>query len=419
MSAFDRIIGYDHIKAELMQISDMIHHPEVYAALDAKLPQGLLLSGEPGLGKTLMATALVEDSGLPCFTVRRSQSEDEFLKQLAHTFDEAAEAAPSMLLLDDMDKFSSDEFSTAAFTAVQSCIDKVQEKQVFVIATVNNVKEIPDPLLRCGRFDRQIEVQRPNYTDGEQIIRRYLSGKAPVPDLSLSDLTQLLSHSSCAQLESALNEAAIYAAYERSDSITRAHLIRAVLKTVHHVPPEVYPVSEEERRKAAFHEAGHAAMLELAAPGSTAFVTLLYSPTSDHCYGFAHRNRPLGRRANILTLLAGKAAYELHHGRMGPGCSDDISRAATLIREKAEELGGSGMLGMDISGRYSASEAGRLERETIVRAELERYLFEAKEMLASHRQMVQELAEALLEKQTLLHSEIQTICGRYRAVPAA
>ena len=174
MSAFDRIIGYDHIKAELMQISDMIHHPEVYAALDAKLPQGLLLSGTPGLGKTLMATALMEDSGLPCFTVRRSQVEDEFLKQLAHTFDEAAEAAPSMLLLDDMDKFSSDEFSTAAFTAVQSCIDKVQEKQVFVIATANNVEELPDSLLRCGRFDRQIKVQRPNCTDGEQIIRRYL-----------------------------------------------------------------------------------------------------------------------------------------------------------------------------------------------------------------------------------------------------
>lgn len=419
MSAFDKIIGYDHIKAELMQISDMIHHPEVYAALDAKLPQGLLLSGAPGLGKTLMATALMEDSGLPCFTVRRSQSEDDFLKQLAHTFDEAAEAAPSMLLLDDMDKFSSDEFSTAAFTAVQSCIDKVQEKQVFVIATVNNVEEIPDSLLRCGRFDRQIKVQRPNCTDGEQIIRRYLSGKAPVPDISLSDLTQLLSHSSCAQVESALNEAAIYAAYERSGSITRTHLVRAVLKTIHHVPPEVYPVSEEQRKKVAFHEAGHTAMLELAAPGSAAFATLLYSPASTYCYGFVHLNRSLGRRADILVRLAGKAACELQYGRMAPGCNSDIRNAAKLIREKAEELGSSGMLGVNVSGRYGDSEAGLLERETIVRAELERYLFEAKEMLASHRQMVQELAEALLEKQTLLHSEIQAICGRYRDVPAA
>ena len=418
MSAFDRIIGYDYFKTELMQISDMIHHPEVYAALAAKLPQGLLLSGEPGLGKTLMATALMEDSGLPSFTVRRSQSEDEFLKQLAHTFDEAAEAAPSMLLLDDMDKFSSDEFSTAAFTTVQSCIDKVQEKRVFVIATVNNVEEIPDSLLRCGRFDRQIEVQRPNCTDGEQIIRRYLSGKAPVPDISLSDLTQLLSRSSCVQVESALNEAAIYAAYERSGSITRAHLVRAVLKTIHHVPPEVYPVSREECRKVAFHEAGHTAMMELVTPGSAAFATLLYSPASACCYGFVHLNRSLGRRANILVRLAGKVACELQYGRMAPGCNSDIRVAAKLIREKTEELGGSGMLGVNVSGRYGDSEVSLLERETIVRAELERCLFEAKEMLAARRQMVQELAEALLEKQTLLYSEIQAICGKYRDVPA-
>lgn len=168
MSTFDRIIGYDHIKAELMQISDMIHHPEVYAALDAKLPQGLLLSGEPGLGKTLMATALMEDSGLPCFTVRRSQSEDEFLKQLAHTFDEAAEAAPSMLLLDDMDKFSSDEFSTAAFTAVQSCIDKVQEKQVFVIATVNNGRKSPIPCCGAGGLTGRSRYSAPTVRTGNR-----------------------------------------------------------------------------------------------------------------------------------------------------------------------------------------------------------------------------------------------------------
>lgn len=418
MSAFDRIIGYDYIKTELMQISDMIHHPEVYAALDAKLPQGLLLSGVPGLGKTLMATALMEDSGLPCFTVRRSQSEDDFLKQLGHTFDEAAESAPSMLLLDDMDKFDKDK-DGAGFTAVRSCIDKVQGKRVFVIATVNDKDNLPDSLLRCGRFDRQIAVHRPTRADSEQIIHRYLGGKTPAPDISLSDLTQLLSRSSCAQLESTLNEAAIYAAYERSNSITRAHLIRAVLKTIHHVPPEVYPVSEGERMKVAFHEAGHTAMMELAAPGAAAFATMLYSPTSDYCYGFVRQNRSLGTRETVLVMLAGKAAYELQYGRMAPGSDSDIQKATKLIRQQVRELGSSGMLGVDTDDEYFGSDTSRLERETIVRAELERYLFEAKEMLASHRQMVQELAEALLEKQTLLHSEIQAICGRYRDVPAA
>ena len=416
MSAFDRVIGYDYIKTELMQISDMIHHPEVYAALAAKLPQGLLLSGEPGLGKTLMATALMEDSGLPSFIVRRSQSEDGFLKQLAHTFDEAAEAAPSMLLLDDMDKFSSDKDDTG-FTAVQSCIDKVQGKRVFVIATVSNKKRIPNSLLRCGRFDRQITVERPTRRDSEEIICHYLGGKTPAPDISLPDLTQLLDYSTCAQLKSALNEAAIYAAYERS-SITRAHLVRAVLKTVHRVPPDIYPSPEENRMPAAFHEAGHVAMLELVAPGSTAFVTLLYSPTSDDCYGFVRRNQLIGLRETILHTLAGKAAYELLYGRVAYGTDSDIQKAAKLIREQVKELGGSGMLGVDVTGEYRESDTSRLERETIVRAELERYLFEAKEMLASHCQMVQELAEALLEKQTLLHSEIQAICGKYRDVPA-
>lgn len=98
MSAFGKIIGYDKIKTELMQISDMIHRPDAYAALGARMPKGLLLDGEPGLGKTLMAMALMEDSGLPCFTVRRCRSEEGFLKTLEETFGKAADAAPSMIL---------------------------------------------------------------------------------------------------------------------------------------------------------------------------------------------------------------------------------------------------------------------------------------------------------------------------------
>lgn len=418
MSAFVKIIGYDKIKTELMQISDMIHRPDAYAALGARMPKGLLLDGEPGLGKTLMAMALMEDSGLPCFTVRRCRSEEGFLKTLEETFGNAADAAPSMILLDDMDKFAKDDCSTAEFTAVQGCMDKVWDKPVFVIATVNDADTLPDSLLRCGRFDRQIIVHRPDTEDAEEIIRHYLEKQVAAPDIAISDLAMLLVHSSCAELESALNEAAVYAAYDRSSTISAAHFIRAVLTTVHHVSPDISDADKEEQAASAWHEAGHIAVMELLAPGSVAFATLCSKRPRD-CSGFILRNSRLDMETSIMTLLAGKSACELQYGRMAPGCNSDIRNAAKLIREKAEELGGSGMLGMDISGRHSASEAGLLERETIVRAELERYLFEAKEMLASHRQMVQELAEALLEKQTLLHSKIQAICGRYRDVPAA
>ena len=301
MSAFDKIIGYDKIKTELMQISDMIHRPDAYAALGARMPKGLLLDGEPGLGKTLMAMALMEDSGLPCFTVRRCRSEEGFLKTLEETFGKAADAAPSMILLDDMDKFSSDEFSTAEFTAVQGCMDKVWDKPVFVIATVNDADTLPDSLLRCGRFDRQIIVHRPDTEDAEEIIRHYLERQVAAPDIAISDLAMLLVHSSCAELESALNEAAVYAAYDRSSTISAAHFIRAVLTTVHHVSPDISDADKEDQEASARHEAGHIAVMELLAPGSVAFATL-FSKRPRDCSGFILRNSRLDTETNVMTL---------------------------------------------------------------------------------------------------------------------
>ena len=119
-----------------------------------------------------------------------------------------------------------------------------------------------------------------------------------------------------------------------------------------------------------------------------------------------------------MTLLAGKSACELHYGKVAIGCGDDLSKAAAQIRRWVETLGSSGILGVNVSGRYDGSDIGKMECETILRAELERYLFKTKELLAANRDLVQELADALLKKQTLLHSDIQSICGRYRAVPA-
>lgn len=417
MSAFDKIIGYDKIKTELMQISDMIHRPDAYAALGARMPKGLLLDGEPGLGKTLMAMALMEDSGLPCFTVRRCRSEEGFLKTLEETFGKAADAAPSMILLDDMDKFAKDDYSTAEFTAVQGCMDKVWDKPVFVIATVNDADTLPDSLLRCGRFDRQIIVHRPDTEDAEEIIRHYLERQVAAPDIAISDLAMLLVHSSCAELESALNEAAVYAAYDRSSTISAAHFIRAVLTTVHHVSPDISDADKEDQEASAWHEAGHIAVMELLAPGSVAFATLCSKRPRD-CSGFILRNSRLDMETNVMTLLAGKSACELHYGKVAIGCGDDLSKAAAQIRRWVETLGSNGILGVNVSGRYDGSDIGKMERETILRAELECYLFKTKELLAANRDLVQELADALLKKQTLLHSDIQSICGRYRVVPA-
>ena len=176
MNNFEKIIGYDLIKTELLQVCDMIKNREVYAELGAKLPCGVLLYGNPGLGKSLMAKCFIKECNLKSFTLRKSKSEN-FVEYITETFNKAKENAPSIVFLDDMDKFANedDDHSDAEeYVAVQAGIDSVKGIDVFVIATVNDIEKLPDSLKRAGRFDKCIEFYRPSYDDSVKIIKHYL-----------------------------------------------------------------------------------------------------------------------------------------------------------------------------------------------------------------------------------------------------
>ena len=168
MKAMDKIIGYSSIKRELRQISDTLKNREAYDKLGVSSPRGLLLYGEPGVGKSLMAAAIIEESGRPAYICRKDKPNGDFVKYIKETFDKAAENAPSIVFLDDMDKFTNgDERHPDAeeYVTVQSCIDEVRGKEVFVLATVNNIRNLPRSLRRAGRFDRTIEVEAPRGRD--------------------------------------------------------------------------------------------------------------------------------------------------------------------------------------------------------------------------------------------------------------
>ena len=128
MSEFDKIIGYEKVKNELMQICDMLKNPELYAKLGAKMSHGLLIDGEPGLGKSLMAKCLMKECGRNSYIIRRNKPNGDFVDELHEVFATAAENAPSVILLDDMDKFAAEERNDEEYIAVQACIDEVKEK---------------------------------------------------------------------------------------------------------------------------------------------------------------------------------------------------------------------------------------------------------------------------------------------------
>lgn len=415
MSKFDKIIGYESIKKELFQICDMIHNKEIYDKLGAKLPRGLLLYGGPGLGKTLMAKCFIEESALNAYTIRRSKGTDDFISEITSTFQAAKENAPSIVFLDDMDKFANEDErhrDAEEYVAVQSAIDDARGSNIFVLATANEVKKLPPSLLRVGRFDRRIEVNPPSAKDAVDIIKFYLKDKKIAKDVNLEDIANMIQYSSCAELETFLNEAAIIAAFERQDAISVDHLVQAILRSEYDAPDQFTKTSEEELKKIALHEAGHLVVSEALLPGSVGLASIRTSGR-DKTGGFIRRCKEFTRRPyQILVSLAGKAAVELYYSETcASGCTSDIQRAVGEIRTAISQSGTRGLGMIDVTTRYvpDLSQDMLSRSEAVVHAELERYLFQARDILLKNREFLEKAAALLLEKETLLYSDIKAL----------
>lgn len=414
MVSFDSIIGYDNIKRELMQIVDIIKNPHIYVSLGAVTPSGILLNGEPGVGKTMLATAFINECGIKAYVLRRRRPCDDFVNEIREIFDEAKRNAPSIILLDDMDKFVVEEKNNEEYVVLQSCIDEIEGNEVFVIATTNTTEDIPESLLRPGRFDKRLEIHSPNGKDSERIIRHYMSQKPLSDDMNYEDVSKMLSGKTCAELESVINEAAINAGYERKSRIEMSHLISATLKKAYGVTEKHDELSPEQREEIAYHEAGHAVISEVITPGSVGIVSLS-SDGGDSKGGFMSRCEDFDRRAyRILVSLGGKAAAELKFGKVASGTTSDLSRAIKDIHISTTKIGTYGLASVN----RCPSEALDARQEIVTSAELERYLFKAKEILASNREFLDSMAKALYDRETLLYSDVKAIRERCLIVPA-
>ena len=420
MNAFDKVIGYETIKNELLQICDMIHNRDVYENLGARLPQGILLYGNPGLGKTLMVKCFIEESKLKAYTVRRNKGNDDFIGLITDTFKKAKDNAPSIVFLDDMDKFANEDdchCDAEEYVAVQSGIDEIKGSDVFVVATVNEARKLPQSLLRAGRFDRKINVQCPTAEDAVRIIEYYLSDKKVSKDINMEDLSKMISYSSCAELETILNEAAISAASARKDSIGMDDLVRSVLRSQYDSPDNLTKTSAEDRKKTALHEAGHLVVCESILPESVGFASIR-SSGRDSTGGFIHRCKDLARSYdNVLILLAGKAAVELYYAdQFAEGCAQDIHRAIQTIKIDITNSAafGFGLLDTKISYEDSLSENLNSRSEAVTLAELEKCMMKTRDILVKNREFLELAAKELEKKETLLFSDIQRIKSKVK-----
>lgn len=417
MGAFDKVIGYQSIKEELLQICDMIQNPDIYRPLGAQIPHGVMLYGPPGIGKTLMAECLIEACSLPVYRIRKDMGAGRLVPKIKESFQSAKEHTPSVILLDDLDKFSNEDTrrcDTEEYVAVQAGIDAVKDSRILVIATVNNIRKLPQSLIRSGRFDRKIRLDPPGKTDSEKIILHYLSQRAIDPMLNQDDLIHMLCYNTCAELESLVNEAAIYAGFARKAQIELDDLVKAVLRTQYGTPPPLVETDPQTDHRIALHEAGHLVVSEVLMPGSIGLASVRSSGKTApngfvrHCKDYACSED------NVLVLLGGQAAVELYCADTG-GCERDMRQAAEQIRHIISETTAFGFCMADVTNhRFSAlSESMNARSEAVVQAELSRNLDRAKSILIKNRTFLEKTAERLFQQKTLLYSDICALRETY------
>lgn len=414
MSEFDKIIGYKDVKAELFRICDVIKNADKYKALGVAPIGGLLLDGDPGVGKTLMANCFIKESGRKAFVCRKNKPDGEFVNEIKNVFTEAAGNAPSIILLDDMDKFANeDDYHRNAeeYVTVQSCIDEIKRKDVFVLATTNGTDNLPRSLLRAGRFDYVISVDAPEGKDAVEIVKYYLSQKKAVAEIDAEEIARLLNGKSCAVLETVINTAGQYAGYENKEMIGVDDIIRACLRVIYNAPESTAPHNPVVLERTAYHEAGHAVVAEILESGSVDLVSVrkntgtvggftAYHNPDDYWISKTHMEN------RVIAILGGKAATELIFGEADTGANNDLHRAFDIVQRFADNYCSYGFGYWE--GRDSSSDR-LLRREDRITADMETYYARARKILIDNKAFLEALAKRLQEKDTLVSSEIKEI----------
>ncbi len=411
---FEGIVGYEEIKRELSIISDMLNNPEVYQALGAGLNDGLVLYGKPGTGKTTMANCLIESTGREAYICRKKASDGKFIKTISDTFEEAKQNAPSIVLLDDLDKFSdqNEDCDAEEFVAVQSCVDELRGSDVFVIATVNNIRKIPNSLLRHGRLGKRLKVRLPKIDETTEIIKHYIARSNMFEELDEESIARMLVKESCATLESVINNAAIKASFNRQEKVTMQNIIDSCLDLIFDAPESSDPLPKDIMRKIAYHESGHALVSELLDPGSVSIMSIRKTNGGDYGFVRYYRSKDMDNSSAeynesiIKASLSGKAATELVFGEVDMGANTDLhnafSRATCLVDNEC-------MFGFQnwIEDEHDAHVAEN--RNRAVSMVLEKNYLEAKKLIVKHRDLLDRMASELLEKVTLVRMDIQRI----------
>jgi len=447
---FEDVAGIDEAENELVEIVDFLKDPGKYTRLGGAAPKGVLLVGAPGTGKTLLAKAVAGEAGVPFF----SMSGSEFVEMIVGVgaarvrdlFKQAREHAPAIIFIDELDSIgrargqvaiggSSEQEQT--LNQILTEMDGFSSRQgIIVLAATNQPDVLDKALLRPGRFDRRVVVNLPDKAGREAILRVHTRAVPLAPDASLTEIAAATPGLSGADLRNLVNEAALLAARRNRQQVTQVDFMDALEKIILG-PERPLLLSYQDRERIAYHEGGHA-ILGLVVPGADPVHRVSIVPRGQ-ALGVTYQRPDADRynypeaylRARIVGILGGRAAEEEVYGTKTTGAENDIEQATNLARSMVTRWGMSDRLGMvQLSDRQNPFLGGNAmgtsktfseETAKIVDAEVLRIISEsyqeARRLIRIHRQPLDALVGALLERETLGEKEILEVTGLPAAAP--
>ena len=448
---FTDVAGVDEAKEELAEVVDFLKYPEKFASLGARIPSGVLLVGPPGTGKTLLSRAVAGEAGVPFFSISGSEFVEMFVgvgaSRVRDLFDQAKRNAPCIVFVDEIDAVgrqrgaglggSHDEREQTLNQILVEMDGFDSTTNIIVIAATNRPDVLDPALLRPGRFDRQVVLDRPDIKGRQQILDVHCRGKPLDADVDVERLARQTPGFSGADLENLVNEAAILAGRRNKKTVGRQELTEAIDRVIAGPERKSRVITERERVLTAYHEAGHALvarMLPYADP------VMKVSIVARGMMGGYTRILPEEERffwtrrqfeAQIAVAMAGQVAEELIYGEKSTGASNDIQQATSLARRMVTQYGMSAklgplafgrkdemvFLGREISEQRNYSDQVAFEIDQEIRQIIDDAYRTAEQILSDHRDKLEEITGLLIERETIEGPEMEALFSEPRPQP--